>query len=99
MAKQNLSPASIYERTFKTRQRSVGRPADAEPVFAPVDVDPVIRTIAQRRAYAVVHEENKGRLAEVFIAEVGVLRRRGAEQAAKDAGIDLSKRDKKKETV
>ncbi|UAJ16092.1 hypothetical protein SEA_TINYMINY_1 [Microbacterium phage TinyMiny] len=91
--KERLSVASPYEQTFKTRHRRVGRPADAEPLFVAPDVDPLIALIAKRRAYAVVHEEQRARMAEVFDRELAVLRRRGIEQVAADAGVKLADAD------
>lgn len=89
-----LSTASPYEQTFKTRYRRVGRPADdREPLFARPDADPVLALIAKRRAYAVVHEEQRARLAEVFDRELRVLNRRGVEVAAQDAGVKLAVRE------
>lgn len=85
----NISKASIYEQLFKTRKRPVGRPAGSDRVFPVVNADPLIQTVAQRRAYAVVHEENRARLAEVFESEIAVLKRRGADVVAKDAGIKV----------
>ena len=85
-----LSKASVYEQTFGTRHRRVGRPADSEPLFAVgPEVDPVLALVAKRRAYAVVAHEQRDRLQEVFAAELKVLRRRGLEQVAADAGIRL----------
>lgn len=52
-------------------------------------VSPVIVSVAKRRAYAVVHEEQRERMAEVFRAELKVLRRRGETQVAADAGVKL----------
>lgn len=87
---EKLSAASPYEQTFKTRHRRVGRPVgDNEPLFAGVDADPVIALIAKRRAYAVVHEEQRDRLKEVFDKELRVLKRRGLEVVAQDAGVKL----------
>lgn len=86
-----LSDASPYEKTFGTRHRRVGRPSDdREPLFVAPDVDPLIALIAKRRAYAVVHEEQRGRMAEVFAAELKVLRRRGVATVARDAGVKLA---------
>lgn len=82
----SLSAASPYEQLFKTRYRRVGRPADAEPVFNAPDADPFMVAVAKRRAFAVVHEENKDRLSEVFEREMRVLNRRGLEQVASDTG-------------
>ena len=84
-----LSEASPYEALFGVRHRRAGRPAGEEPLFVAPDVDPLIALIAKRRAYAVVHEESKARMAEVFNAELGVLRRRGVKQVARDAGVAL----------
>lgn len=91
MGVKSLSKASPYEMTFNTRHRSVGRPAgDVEPLFSVGGmVDPVIAMIAKRRAYAVVHQEQRDRLAEVFDAELKVLKRRGLETVAEDAGVKL----------
>lgn len=91
-----LSVASPYEQTFQTRHRGVGRPSgDTEPLFGSVlngrEVDPLIVLIAKRRAYAVVHEEQRERLAEVFDKEMAVLRRRGIETVAADAGVALKR--------
>ena len=98
MAIETLSKASPYEQTFKTRHRRVGRPTgDTEPLFGSVlngrEVDPVIVLIAKRRAYAVVHEEQRERLAEVFDAELKVLKRRGLQTVAADAGVKLRAHD------
>jgi hypothetical protein len=85
-----LSSASPYEQTFKTRHRRAGRPVgDVDPVFAGYDAEPVIALIAKRRAYAVVHEEQRARLSEVFERELKVLNRRGLEVVAADAGVKL----------
>ena len=88
---ERLSPDSPYESRFGTRKRSVGRPlGDTEPLFAVGDsVDPVVALVAKRRAYAVVHEEQRDRLKSLFNAEVKVLRRRGASRVAADAGVAL----------
>ena len=88
MATKSLSPKSPFESIFKTRYRGPGRPAESE-TFSPVDVHPVIKQQAQRRAYAVLHEESKARLDEVFLEEVAVLRRRGVEVVAADCGVSL----------
>lgn len=85
-----LSKISVYEQLFKTRHRGSGRPAagsvDDEPLFPAGDRHPLIVRVAQRRAYAVIHEENKARLRELFASEVRVLGKRGPEQVAADAG-------------
>lgn len=88
-SRMTLSEASPYEKTFGTRHRRVGRPADREPLFLAPDVDPLIALIAKRRAFAVVHEEQRERMADVFAQELKVLRRRGVKQVAKDAGVKL----------
>lgn len=91
---EKLSTASPYEQKFKTRHRRAGRPiGDVEPLFAGVDADPVIAMIAKRRAYAVVHEENRDRLYEVFHQELKVLRRRGLAQVAADSGVKLKENE------
>lgn len=87
-----LSSASEYEQMFRTRHRRSGRPvrADGETLFGSAgDVDPILRRVAERRAYAVVHEENRDRLKKIFLDELKVLRRRGVEEVARDAGIAL----------
>ncbi len=89
MSKQTLSNKSPYEQTFGTRYRGSGRPS-GERVFPSVDesgLDPAVHQVAKRRAFAVVHEENKDRLVEVFSAEAAVLRRRGTEQVLSDTGV------------
>jgi len=95
MAKNNLSSASTYEQMFRTRHRRSGRPvrSDDEPLFGGVDVEPVLRRVAERRAYAVVHEEQRARLREVFEGELKVLRRRGVEEVARDSGISLESKE------
>lgn len=95
---ESLSKASPYEQAFGTRHRKVGRPqGDTEPLFgtrlAGREVDPTIALIAKRRAYAVVQEEQRERLAEVFDAELRVLARRGVETVARDAGVKLKARE------
>lgn len=93
-----LSTASPYEQLFKTRHRRVGRPSGdslAESPYNPAavgDVDPLIVAVAKRRAQTVVLEEQRSRLASVFAAELGVLRRRGVQTVARDVGVDLGKR-------
>jgi hypothetical protein len=85
-----LSKASPYEVLFGTRHRRRGRPdGSTEVTFDGAGVDPVIRSVAKRRAFAVVHEENRARLKEVYEAELKVLGRRGAEVVARDAGVAL----------
>ena len=86
-----LSAASPYEQLFKTRHRGRGRPdGSVEPVFVAEGVDPVLIAVARRRAYAVVHEEQRDRMREVFRAELRVLKGRGVEVVARDAGITRS---------
>jgi hypothetical protein len=93
-AKVSLSSASIYEQLFGVRHRRAGRPSgDTEPVFVAPDVDPLIALVAKRRAYAVIHEENKDRLAAVFNKELAVLKRRGVAEVARDAGVKLAQTD------
>jgi hypothetical protein len=88
-----LSNASIYEQMFRTRHRTAGRPVrddDLSDVLFPSNGEhPVIVRVAERRAYAVVHEEQRGRLREVFGVELKVLRRRGVAEVARDAGVKL----------
>lgn len=87
---RTLSRESVYEQTFGTRHRRAGRPVgDTEPLFGGVEADPVIVAVAKRRAYAVVHEEQRDRLRDVFDRELKVLKRRGVEVVAKDAGVAL----------
>lgn len=90
MGRENLSTASPYEQTFKTRHRRAGRPlGDVDPLFAGSDADPVIALVAKRRAYAVVHQEQRARLQEVWESELKVLKRRGLSVVAADAGVKL----------
>ena len=82
-----LSKASPYEQKFGTRHRSVGRPSgDVEPVFPGNDREPLLVDVARRRAYALVHEENKATLNAYFEKELKVLERRGVEVVAADTG-------------
>jgi len=95
MANKTLARDSIYEQKFGTRHRGAGRPTgDVEPLFASAginlaEVDPVLVNVAKRRAYAVVHEEGRERLAEVFKKELKVLKRRGVQRVAQDSGKRL----------
>ncbi|QLF84483.1 hypothetical protein SEA_RIE18_1 [Microbacterium phage Rie18] len=95
-----LSKASPYEQLFGTRYRRVGRPSgdtlEESPYRDPSggQLDPLLLSVAKRRAQTVVLEEQRDRLASVFAAELGVLRRRGVEVVARDVGVDLSRRDK-----
>lgn len=94
-----LSSASVYEQMFKTRHRRAGRPVreDGQDALFGAGggagggdgVSPILRRVAERRAYAVVHEEQRARLREVFEGELKVLRRRGVEEVARDSGISL----------
>ena len=91
-ASGTLSKASVYEQMFHTRHRRSGRPEreDGDSVlFNTADVHPVLARAAQRRAYAVVHEENRGRLREIFSIEMKVLKRRGVQEVATDIGMPL----------
>jgi hypothetical protein len=89
--KQTLSKASPYEQLFKTRYRGSGRPTaddlDLEPVFPVGNNHPAIAGIAKRRALAVVHEQEKDRLRELFHAELKVLNRRDEAEVLADARI------------
>lgn len=91
---ERLSSASPYEQMFETRHRRVGRPSGSdrsESLFAVGGaVHPLLASVAKRRAHAVVLEEQRDRLAEVFGAELKVLKRRGVEQVASDVGVDLA---------
>lgn len=88
-----LSNASIYEQMFKTRHRRVGRPSreDDDVLFPSGDAHPLLVRVAERRAFAVVHEEQRDRLRQVYGVELKVLSRRGVEEVARDAGITLEK--------
>lgn len=93
--KVRLSAASIYETMFQTRHRRSGRPerldGDDSVLFETGDLHPVLARAAQRRAYAVLHEEGRERLREIFAVELKVLKRRGVEEVAADTGFDLEK--------
>jgi hypothetical protein len=96
MAGKTLSKASEYEQTFGTRHRGPGRPRvmeDGEVLFPSGDVHPVLVRVAQRRAYAVVHEENRERLHELYLSELAVLKRRGLTVVAEDSGVVLEEDD------
>lgn len=94
--KSGLSPDSEYEQTFGVRHRRSGRPNkdDGGEVMFPAGNDnPFLVTIAQRRAYAVVHEKYKAELSAIFASELAVLRKRGIKQVAADAGYDYEESD------
>ncbi len=87
--KSTLAKNSEYEQTFQTRHRPPGRPtrdADDEPLFPRVGVDDIIGRVAERRAYALVHEKHREELGAHYRAELKVLQRRGVEQVAADIG-------------
>ncbi len=90
-----LSPASEYKQTFGTRRPTPGRPTDREPMFGTANerVHPVLTTVARRRAFSVVHDEQRVRLRKLFQSELRLLKVRGVETVAADAGIDLSRYD------
>jgi len=72
------SSGSLYEKMFGVVRRGPGRPlGDTEPLFASVadleSFDASVVSLAKRRAYAVVHEENRKRLREVFLLELKAL--------------------------
>lgn len=99
-----LSKASPYEHLFGTRHRRVGRPSGDELMSSPYrdpagvgGTDPLLLAVAKRRAQTVVLEECRARLGEVFAAELKVLKRRGVSEVARDVGVDLSKRDGKRD--
>lgn len=71
-----LDSRSPYETLFKTRHRRPGRPDAAEPIFPSGAYPPPVVDAARRRAFAVLHEEGKARLAELFVAEAVVLNER-----------------------
>ena len=88
-----MATTSIYETTFGTRHRPVGRPAKSEDgaagevLFPAGNAAPLIASIARRRAYAVLHQESRERLAEIFAIELSVLNQRGEDQVRKDVGL------------
>lgn len=90
---ERLSSASPYEQRFETRHRRVGRPSGSESsasLFAVgAGVHPLLAAVAKRRAHAVLLEEHRERLGELFGAELKVLKRRGVQQVASDVGVDL----------
>ena len=103
---QNLSKASTYEQTFRTRHRGSGRPAIGEPggddsttLFPSKDRHPLLVRVAQRRAYAVVHYEQRERLAELYEQEMKVLTRRELEEVARDVGTPLDDSGKPRRVV
>lgn len=94
-SKKRLSPKSEYEQTFQTRHRGPGRPAameDGSVLFPAQNEDPVLVKVAQRRAFAVVHEQQRERLHSLYLDELAVLKRRGVAEVAEDSGIDISSR-------
>jgi len=96
MAALQLSKVSKYEQTFKTRHRPSGRPTDIEdvaPLFPAANVHPVLADVARRRAYALVHHENRDALRRYYQDELKVLERRGVAQVAADSGKTLTTAD------
>jgi len=93
MAALQLSKESPYEKVFGVRHRGSGRPTGSGedgavfPRAVHNGVDPLIVAVAKRRAYAVIHQEQRERLSEIFAAEVGVLKRRGVVRVARDVGV------------
>lgn len=86
-----LSNASVYEQMFGTVHRGVGRPmGDVEPLFASAadlkSYDAGVVSAAKRRAYAVVHAEQRVRLREVFVRELKVLARRNRSNGSRVSG-------------
>lgn len=92
-ARVRLSNASVYEQMFKTRHRRAGRPVrddgSVDVLFPSDGEEPLLVRVAERRAFAVVHEENRERLRAVFGVELKVLKRRGVAEVARDAGISI----------
>lgn len=88
---RRLSPASEYEQTFGVRHRPPGRPARSaeEPLFPRGDVPDLIGRVAERRAYAVIHEKYRAELAELYRAELKVLLKRGVDVVAADIGAGV----------
>lgn len=92
MAGKSLSKASPYEQMFRARHRGPGRPTDVEdqaPVFVDETANPILVKIARRRAYAVLHEEYKERMRELFKAEIKVLKRRDFFEVLEDARVSV----------
>lgn len=96
---KTLAKNSEYEQHFGTRHRGPGRPMgdDGEVLFPAADQHPVLVKVAQRRAFALVHEEQRDRLRSLYLAELAVLRRRGVEQVAMDSNIVLKDEDDSEE--
>lgn len=88
-----LSADSLYEQRFGTRYRGRGRPAGSgagSDVFAGTDAHPLLVRAARQRTLAVVFDEQRKRMGEVFRAELAVLRKRGLKVVARDEGVELS---------
>lgn len=86
-ARKTLSAASEYEQIFGVRHRPPGRPSRAEldePLFPRGDVPDLVGRVAERRAYAVVHEKHRAELASIYRAELKVLLRRGEDAVRAD---------------
>jgi len=92
---KTLSKASEYEQLFGTRHRGPGRPvgSDGEVLFPAVDVHPALSRLAARRAFAVVHEEQRDRLADLYAKELTVLKRRGLPQVAVDCNLRIDEEE------
>lgn len=89
--KAALSSASEYEQTFQVRHRPPGRPSrdDDEPLFPRGDIPDLIGRVAERRAYAVIHEKYRDELGAIYRNEVKVLLRRGVQVVATDVGVKV----------
>lgn len=59
-------------------------------MFPSGNAHPLVVRIAERRAFAVVHAEQRQRLSEVFHTELKVLGRRDLAEIAEDAGVQLT---------
>lgn len=87
----DLAKDSKYEQMFGVRHRRSGRPGGGNDVIFPGEgMHPLIQRIAARRATAVVLEEQKDRLADLFRREARVLEERGLKQVAADAGVKVN---------
>jgi hypothetical protein len=73
---------SLYEKMFRTRARGKGRPPGGDVIFPIREKEHKdLAQLARQRAFAIVLEENKDRLSELFESEYKVLERQRRREA------------------
>jgi hypothetical protein len=80
-----MANKSEYEAMFGVRHRPPGRPTGGDgSLFPRGGVSELVGRVAERRAYAVIHEKYRDELARVYRAECAVLSARGDERVQAD---------------